>query len=75
MLTEHKTALLAIADELLAREVLDADQVLRLVQGLPLQEPVPVAIKTVGRRGRPSRARSERQPIVPSLGASPVGQE
>ena len=31
--------LLKIADELLAREVLDADQVKRLAQGLPLEEP------------------------------------
>ena len=40
VLTEHKAALLKIADELLAREVLDADQVQRLAKGLALDAPV-----------------------------------
>src|SRR5688572_8203525 len=44
VLTQHKPALLRIADELLAREVLDADQVKRLARGESLEEaPAPVA--------------------------------
>ena len=73
VLTENKTVLQKIADELLAREVLDADQVLRLVKGLPLQDLPPVAAAPTsedsGRRESPERA-----PIVPALG-KPVGQE
>src|SRR4030095_9815363 len=38
LLTANKPALLKIAEELLAREVLDADQVKRLAQGLPIDE-------------------------------------
>ena len=41
MLTENKSQLLKIADELLAREVLDADQVQRLAKGLALDAPTP----------------------------------
>ena len=64
--TEQKAVLLRIADELLAREVLDADQVLRLAQGLPLEDrvataPVPAADDT------PRRETHER-PFVPALG-------
>ncbi len=38
VLSEQKPVLMKIADELLAREVLDADQVVRLTKGLPLEE-------------------------------------
>ena len=72
VLTENKPILLKIADELLAREVLDADQVLQLVKGLPLADPVPRAV--VLRDRRPRRESPERAPMVPSLG-KPVGQE
>ena len=66
VLTEQKAVLLRIADELLAREVLDADQVLRLAQGLPLEDrvaspPTPAADDT------PRRETHER-PFVPALG-------
>jgi cell division protease FtsH len=76
LLIENKSALLKIADELLAREVLDADQVLRLAKGLPLQEPVapPVAGAEMPAAGEPRRETSDRPPIVPALG-KPVGQE
>jgi cell division protease FtsH len=43
LLTEHKAALVKIADELLLREVLDADQVHRLAKGLTIDEPLPTA--------------------------------
>jgi len=65
LLTEHKDALLRIADELLAREVLDADQVRRLVKGLPLDEhqPVPAPPTSDSARGEAS----DRPPIVPQI--------
>jgi hypothetical protein len=63
-----------IADELLAREVLDAAQVKRLAQGLPLEEPVPAA-GAVPPAEAPRREAPEQRPaIVPALG-KPVGQE
>jgi cell division protease FtsH len=43
LLTEHKPVLLRIADELLAREVLDADQVRKIVGGEPLEDLPPAA--------------------------------
>ena len=41
LLTERKTTLLQIADALLAREVLDAEEVRRIAAGEPLEEYVP----------------------------------
>jgi len=77
LLAEHKDKLLTMADALLAREVLDADQVKRLAAGLPLDEPQPVAARTAvpDDQGEGDRARhKERSPIVPSLG-KPIPQE
>jgi cell division protease FtsH len=74
LLTENKAILLKIADELLAREVLDADQVSRLVKGLPLQEIVPPPATPAPAAGEPRRETPERPAIVPALG-KPVGQE
>jgi cell division protease FtsH len=71
ILIEQKPVLLRIADELLAREVLDADQVKRLAQGLPIDEPMPAPAVS---DETPRREAPERQPIVPSLG-KPVTQE
>jgi cell division protease FtsH len=72
VLVENKPVLMKIADELLAREVLDADQVKRLAQGLPLEDmPAPAVAMPAG---EPQRRETDRQPIVPSLG-KPVGQE
>jgi cell division protease FtsH len=76
LLTENKPALLRIADELLARESLDADQVRRLVKGVPLEEPRPTpAGPTPAVDG--SRRESPERPspsIVPGL-SKPVAQE
>ncbi len=72
VLQENKAILLKIADELLAREVLDADQVLRLARGLPLDEPLPAAASASGET--PRREAPERPAIVPAL-RKPVGQE
>jgi cell division protease FtsH len=63
VLTEHKTALQRIADELLVREILDADQVQRLAKGLELEAHVP-AVTT----SEPPRTEvSDRPPIVPPI--------
>jgi cell division protease FtsH len=76
VLTEHKTVLLRIADELLAREVLDADQVKRLAQGLALEDPIPAPRMPPVTEDAPRRETppSGRPAIVPSL-QKPVGQE
>ena len=62
MLVANKPMLLKIADELLLREVLDADQVLRLAKGLPLDEPV-IALS---RRRRLARCRAANPSASPS---------
>ena len=74
VLTDQKPTLLRIADELLAREVLDADQVLRLAKGLALEEPVPVRPAAASVVEEPRREAPERHAIVPALG-KPVAQE
>jgi cell division protease FtsH len=65
VLTEHKATLLTIADELLAREVLDADQVKRIVQGQPHEE-LPKAAPASD--DSPRREAPERPGLVPALG-------
>jgi len=65
LLTEHKAALLKIADELLVREVLDADQVRRLVKGQTLEEHVPVPAAPSGDAHRTETP--DRPAIVPPI--------
>ena len=75
LLSAHKDVLLTIADALLAREVLDADQVKRLAAGLPLLEPQPVAARAaVAEEDEPRQRPKERAPIVPALN-KPLPQE
>ncbi|MBM3773123.1 MAG: ATP-dependent zinc metalloprotease FtsH [Acidimicrobiia bacterium] len=77
LLTEHKGILVTMADELLAREVLDAEQVRRLAAGLTIDEPRPAAARTPVAGSTEGEARSrkpERAPIVPALN-KPVTQE
>jgi cell division protease FtsH len=78
MLSDSKEVLVKIADALLAREVLDADQVRRLVAGLPLDEPQAAAARTaVSSTNDEDEARprpKERAPIVPALN-KPIPQE
>jgi cell division protease FtsH len=75
ILSENKDTLVKIADALLAREVLDADQVRRLAAGLPLDEPQPVAARTTVADEDEARPRQkERAPIVPALN-KPLPQE
>jgi cell division protease FtsH len=75
LLSGSKQTLVNIADALLAREVLDADQVRRLAAGLPLDDPQPVAARTPPADEEEARPRQkERAPIVPALN-KPLPQE
>ncbi len=75
LLTANRETLVKIADGLLAREVLDAEQVKRLVAGLPLEDALPSATRPVHPDEGEARPRSkERQPIVPALN-KPLPQE
>jgi cell division protease FtsH len=69
ILTEHKHTLTKIADELLVREVLDAEQVRRLVAGQALEElvaVVPLAATLDEDEARRPRQK-ERTSIVPAM--------
>jgi cell division protease FtsH len=75
-LTQHKASLEKVASELLVREVLDGEQVRRIVSGLPLEEAKPAATAgpvTPAHDEEPGR-RKERPGIVPPL-ADPLPQE
>ena len=73
ILEEKKKALLQIAEELLTREVLTGAQILRIVSGLPLEEPVEAAPVASG-QPEPTNSETERPPVVPSL-SKPLPQE
>jgi hypothetical protein len=65
-----------IADELLVREVLDADQVTRIAAGQHLDEPVPVSTNpSATAEGGSSDDRAERPTIVPPPLNKPLAQE
>jgi len=78
LLGENKDTLVKMADALLAREVLDADQVRRLAAGLPLDDVQPTAARAAASstsdedEARPRQ--KERAPIVPALN-KPLPQE
>jgi cell division protease FtsH len=74
LLSGAKDKLLQMADALLAREVLDADQVKRLAAGLPLDDPKPVAARSTVEENEPRPRPKERAPIVPALN-KPLPQE
>ena len=76
-LTAQKEALSEIAKQLLAHEVLDADQVRKIASGQPIGEPSPAA--SAASSGTPEddearRGQRERAAIVPSL-QKPLPQE
>ena len=73
ILEEKKKALLQIAEELLTREVLTGAEILRIVSGLPLEEPVEAAPVASG-QPQPTSSETERPPVVPSL-SKPLPQE
>jgi cell division protease FtsH len=74
LLLGSKDTLVKIADALLAREVLDADQVKRLAAGLPLEELQPVAARTIAPEEDERPRQKERPSMVPALN-KPIGQE
>ena len=76
LLEKHKSALLQIAEELLAREVLDAEQVRRIAAGEPLEEarPAAAASATEDDSKRPTKERPSLVPQIPPLN-KPVTQE
>ena len=72
VLESHQRELKAIAEELLVREVLDADQVMRIARGETLTEPVETRGSSSehppeGHTDRPEDERPEIAPPVPSL--------
>ena len=67
-LKSHKRELTQIAEELLIREVLDADQVRRIARGEALEEPVPTPDSSAQPPdGEADRNEEEPKPIVPSV--------
>jgi cell division protease FtsH len=77
ILKEHKQAILDMADALLSRETLDADEVRRIVAGLPLDEPKsPEGAASPAPPRESSRAKERpASAIVPPLPPRPVTQE
>jgi cell division protease FtsH len=76
ILTEHKQRLLDMADALLTRETLDAEQVKRLCAGLPLDEPATsTGSSTPPAPREPKTAKERPVPIVPPLPPRPLTQE
>ncbi len=75
ILREHKEQLLAMADALLARETLDAEEVRRIVAGLPLDEPTAPEGTAPAAPPRESSRAKERPAIVPPLPPRPLTQE
>jgi cell division protease FtsH len=77
LLTAHKSKLEQIAEALLSREVLDAEQVKRLAAGLPLEEPSPLpraAMSPANDEDELRPRQKERSTIVPALN-KPIPQE
>jgi cell division protease FtsH len=75
LLSGHRQQLLDIADALLAREVLDADQVRKLARGVPLDDvAAPAAAATADEAPRDRSRDKERPSLVPQL-PKPLTQE
>ena len=74
LLLEHKQKLIDMAEALLIHETLDAEQVVRLVKGLPIDDPVPAAGAASAPPREPRFAR-ERPAIVPAIPQRPLTQE
>ena len=74
ILVQHKAKLIDMADALLLRETLDAEQVRRIVAGEALDEPVPAAPATP--QVAPSAPKAKERPaIVPQIPPRAVTQE
>ena len=66
-LEAHASELNRIAEELLIREVLDADQVRRIAKGLPLEEPAPAPRSPAPPSGTVTEPEDEAAPLVPPV--------
>ena len=66
-LETHKEELTRIAEELLIREVLDAEQVQRIAKGLPIEDPVPTVDSRTPPGGTVAIAEDDETPIVPPV--------
>ncbi len=76
VLADHKPHLLAMADALLARETLDAEQVIRLAAGLKLEDLVPAeGTPPQVTSPRETKTTKERPAIVAPLPSRTVTQE
>jgi cell division protease FtsH len=75
ILLEHKQKVLDMADALLARETLDAEQVKRICQGQPLDEPTSGTPAPAREAKAPPVAPKERPSMVPQIPPRPVTQE
>ncbi|MSO45820.1 MAG: ATP-dependent metallopeptidase FtsH/Yme1/Tma family protein [Acidobacteria bacterium] len=76
VLIERKQTLLDLADALLARETLDAEQVRRIAAGLPLGEPASTTDATPAPPREPKAAKENERPAMASpLQPRPVTQE
>jgi cell division protease FtsH len=76
VLLEHKQHVLDMADALLVRETLDAEQVRRIAAGLPLETFVPAVGPTPAPPPEPKATKeTERPAMSPPLSPSPVTQE
>jgi cell division protease FtsH len=79
VLLNQNQALLDMAEALLIRETLDADQVRRIAAGQPLGEfvPAPGSTQPASREARAAKEakEKERPAVVPTLPARPVTQE
>ena len=77
LLEEHRAALDRIAEELLAREVLDAEQVRRIVAGEPLEAPKPAAAPVPAAEDASRKPAKDRSGIVPGIPPlhKPITQE
>jgi len=75
ILLRHKTRLMEMAEALLSRETLDAEQVRRIVAGEALDDPAPPAPATP--QAAPQQKPKERpaSAIVPPIPPRPVTQE
>jgi cell division protease FtsH len=75
ILAQFKARLVEMADALLARETLDAEQVRRIVAGEPLDEPTPATPAASPHVAPPAPKAKERPSIVPPIPPRPVTQE
>ena len=66
-LETHRDELTRIAEELLIREVLDADQVRRIAKGLAIEDLVPTVDSPTPPGGKVDQAEEDATPIVPPV--------